>query len=299
MSCMGCCGVMAVVLAAFDDSMKEVLALVNKTAYNITLACMSCVAYSLSWQLSTCGYCLIKHFAGAESARACAHTRCLVLWWSGNVQLAGRDSVAMQTRERGKDEKVFCNKLTVRVGWGGGGWTIFHLCPDHLPLVHFSLKTQLNWEQMRRQTKWYKEGKKYIEKCQQRTVIMLWSQWNERVSAVGAVCMCDLRGREMDAISEMWPERGAKEKKKKRGREEWWKTQGRESWSWRAAQVSGGGRGDAAGWCDTGDTRRHKWALWLSGRCPPTASQECTQLNECKWMALFWLRPRHSFSSSW
>lgn len=60
---------MAVVLAAFDDSMKEVLALVNKTAYNITLACMSCVAYSLSWQLSTRGYCLIKHFAGAESAR--------------------------------------------------------------------------------------------------------------------------------------------------------------------------------------------------------------------------------------
>lgn len=44
---------MAVVLAAFDDSMKEVLALVNKTAYNITLACMSCVAYSLSWQLHT------------------------------------------------------------------------------------------------------------------------------------------------------------------------------------------------------------------------------------------------------
>lgn len=25
-----------------------------------------------------------------------------------------------------------------------------------------------------------------------------------------------------------------------------------------------------------------KWALWLSGRCPPTASQECTQLNERK-----------------
>lgn len=74
MSCMGCCGVMAVVLAAFDDSMKEVLALVNKTAYNITLACMSCVAYSLSWQLSTRGYCLIKHFAGAESARVRTHS---------------------------------------------------------------------------------------------------------------------------------------------------------------------------------------------------------------------------------
>lgn len=74
MSCMECYGVMAVVLAAFDDSMKEVLALVNKTAYNITLACMSCVAYSLSWQLHTRGYCLIKHFAGPR-----AHTLCLVL----------------------------------------------------------------------------------------------------------------------------------------------------------------------------------------------------------------------------
>lgn len=73
MSCMGCCGVMAVVLAAFDDSMKEVLALVNKTAYNITLACMSCIAYSLSWQLHTCGYYLI-HFAGLG-----AHAHCLVL----------------------------------------------------------------------------------------------------------------------------------------------------------------------------------------------------------------------------
>lgn len=31
------------------------------------------------------------------------------------------------------------------------------------------------------------------------------------------VCMCDLRGREMDAISEMWPERGVKEKKKSGG----------------------------------------------------------------------------------
>lgn len=65
---------MAVVLVAFDDSMKEVLALVNKTAYNITLACMSCVAYSLSWQLHTRGSCLIKHFA-----RRRAHTHCLVL----------------------------------------------------------------------------------------------------------------------------------------------------------------------------------------------------------------------------
>lgn len=41
MSCMGSRGVMAVVLAAFDDNMKEVLAVVNKIAYNITLACMS------------------------------------------------------------------------------------------------------------------------------------------------------------------------------------------------------------------------------------------------------------------
>lgn len=44
---------MAVVLAAIDDSMKKVLALVNKTAYNITLACMRCAAYSLRWQLHT------------------------------------------------------------------------------------------------------------------------------------------------------------------------------------------------------------------------------------------------------
>lgn len=73
MSCMECYGEMAVVLAAFDDRMKEVLALVNKTAYNITLACMSCVAYSLSWQLHTCG-CRIKHFAAPR-----AHTHCLVL----------------------------------------------------------------------------------------------------------------------------------------------------------------------------------------------------------------------------
>lgn len=73
MSCMESCGEMAVVLAAFDDSMKEVLALVNKTAYNITLACMSCVAYSLSWQLHTCGR-RIKHFAAPR-----AHTLCLAL----------------------------------------------------------------------------------------------------------------------------------------------------------------------------------------------------------------------------
>lgn len=73
MSCMECYGEMAVVLVAFDDSMKEVLALVNKTAYNITLACMSCVAYSLSWQLHTRG-CRIKHFAASR-----AHTHCLVL----------------------------------------------------------------------------------------------------------------------------------------------------------------------------------------------------------------------------
>lgn len=65
---------MAVVLAAFDDSMKEVLALVNKTAYNITLACMSCVAYSLSWQLGTHVCFLIQHFAGPR-----AHAHCLVL----------------------------------------------------------------------------------------------------------------------------------------------------------------------------------------------------------------------------
>ena len=56
---------MAVVLAAFDDSMKEVLARVNKTAYNITLACMSCAAYSLSWQLHTRTPLLrIKHLVG-------------------------------------------------------------------------------------------------------------------------------------------------------------------------------------------------------------------------------------------
>lgn len=86
MSCMGCCGVMAVVLAAFDDSMKEVLALVNKTAYNITLACMSCVAYSLSWQLHTCGYYLI-HFAGLRahaplfgSERVATYKPCGTLW---------------------------------------------------------------------------------------------------------------------------------------------------------------------------------------------------------------------------
>lgn len=55
---------MAVVLAAFDDSMKEVLALVNKTAYNITLACMGRCAYLLFWQLHTHCYKLIKHFVG-------------------------------------------------------------------------------------------------------------------------------------------------------------------------------------------------------------------------------------------
>lgn len=65
---------MAVVLAAFDDSMKEVLALVNKTAYNITLACMSCVAYSLSWQLHTRCCCLLQHCAGPRT-----HAHCLVL----------------------------------------------------------------------------------------------------------------------------------------------------------------------------------------------------------------------------
>lgn len=65
---------MAVVLAAFDDSMKEVLALVNKTAYNITLACMSCIAYSLSWQLHTHVCCPILHFAGPKT-----HALCLVL----------------------------------------------------------------------------------------------------------------------------------------------------------------------------------------------------------------------------
>lgn len=55
---------MAAVLAAFDDSMKEVLALVNKIAYNITLACMGCCAYSLLWQFHTYCYKLIKHCVG-------------------------------------------------------------------------------------------------------------------------------------------------------------------------------------------------------------------------------------------
>jgi len=86
---------MAVVLAAFDDSMKEVLALVNKTAYNITLACMSCVAYSLSWQLHTCRCCLIQRFT-----RPKARAYCLVLRSSGNMQTIGHALVAMQTDSR-------------------------------------------------------------------------------------------------------------------------------------------------------------------------------------------------------
>lgn len=108
---------MAVVLAAFDDSMKEVLALVNKTAYNITLACMSCVAYSLSWQLSTRGYCLIKHCGGAESARA--HT--LAVWFRDGVATCKpRAAIRLQCKQgsgRGKDETVLCDKLTGRVWW--------------------------------------------------------------------------------------------------------------------------------------------------------------------------------------
>lgn len=86
---------MAVVLAAFDDSMKEVLALVNKTAYNITLACMSCVAYSLSWQLSTRGYCLIKHFAGAESAHTPA-----VWFCDGVATCKPRAAIRLQCKQR-------------------------------------------------------------------------------------------------------------------------------------------------------------------------------------------------------
>lgn len=56
-------GVMAVVFAAFDDSMKEVLALVNKTAYNITLACMSCGDDLLFWQPP---YILLHSYGGVS-----------------------------------------------------------------------------------------------------------------------------------------------------------------------------------------------------------------------------------------
>lgn len=105
MSCMECYGEMVVVLAAFDDSMKEVLALVNKTAYNITLACMNCVAYSLSWQLHTRG-CRIKHFAAPR-----AHTHCLVLWSSGNAQTVGARSGWSANRRPQR-----CD--TWRGGWG-------------------------------------------------------------------------------------------------------------------------------------------------------------------------------------
>lgn len=62
---------MAAVLAAFDDSMKEVLALVNKIAYNITLACMGCCAYSLLWQFHTYCYKLIKHCVGQLKTAVC------------------------------------------------------------------------------------------------------------------------------------------------------------------------------------------------------------------------------------
>lgn len=66
------------------------------------------------------------------------------------MQTAGRDLVAMQTGERGNDETVLCDKLTGRAGVAWGVRTIFHLCPDHFAIVHFNLKMQLNWEQIRR-----------------------------------------------------------------------------------------------------------------------------------------------------
>jgi len=76
-------GVMAVVFAAFDDSMKEVLALVNKTAYNITLACMSCRDDLLFWQplhivtflrsslcvcMSVCVFVSVREIRGREAS---------------------------------------------------------------------------------------------------------------------------------------------------------------------------------------------------------------------------------------
>lgn len=53
---------MTVVLAAFDDRKKEVSALVNKTAYNIALACINWGTYLLFWQFHAQNYKLIKHF---------------------------------------------------------------------------------------------------------------------------------------------------------------------------------------------------------------------------------------------
>ncbi len=119
-------GVMAVVFAAFDDSMKEVLALVNKTAYNI-LACMSCRDDLLFWQppytllhsygvcvcvwcvcVCVCGVCVCvcERYSGGERHQENGMFGFVTEWWSQCEGLICRRLQFKQTTGPGISHKM-------------------------------------------------------------------------------------------------------------------------------------------------------------------------------------------------
>lgn len=104
-------GVMAVVFAAFDDSMKEVLALVNKTAYNITLACMSCRDDLLFWQPP---YTLLHSYEGVY---VCV---CVCERDTGGERHQENGMFGFVTEWQSQREGLICSRLQFKQTTGSG-----------------------------------------------------------------------------------------------------------------------------------------------------------------------------------